>query len=70
MAISTSPIFVPVMKKARAIITNEGGLSSHATIVARELNKPCIVGTKIATKILRNGDYVEVDADKGIIHKL
>ncbi len=63
----TRPEFLPAMRKAGAIITNEGGLTCHAAIVARELNIPCIVGAKIATKILKNGDRVIVDANKGII---
>ncbi len=63
----TTPEFLPAMKRASAFITDEGGLLSHAAIVARELNKPCIVGTKFATKILKDGDLVEVNADKGIV---
>lgn len=63
----TTPDFVPAMRRAAAIITDEGGITSHAAIVARELNKPCIIGTKIATKVLHDGDLVEVDANKGII---
>ena len=63
----TRPEFVPLMKKAGAIITNEGGITCHAAIISRELGKPCVIGTKIATKVLKNGDMVEVDADKGII---
>jgi phosphohistidine swiveling domain-containing protein len=63
----TTPDFVPAMKKAGAIITDEGGITSHAAIVARELNKPCIIGTKIATQVLKDGDLVEVDANKGIV---
>lgn len=63
----TRPEFVPLMKKAAAIITDEGGITCHAAIVSRELKKPCIIGTKIATKILHDGDLVEVDADKGVI---
>lgn len=59
--------YVPMMKKAAGIITNEGGITCHAAIVSRELNVPCIIGTKNATKILKNGDIVEVDADKGIV---
>jgi pyruvate,water dikinase len=47
-----------------------GGLMSHAAIVSRELGIPCIVGTKIATKELKDGDLVEVDADKGIVRKI
>jgi phosphohistidine swiveling domain-containing protein len=63
----TRPEFVPLMRKAGAVITNEGGITSHAAIVSRELKIPCIVGTKIATKVLKDGDLVEVDAEKGII---
>ena len=63
----TTPDFVPLIRKASAIIANEGGITCHAAIVARELKKPCIVGTKIATKILRDGDLVEVDANNGIV---
>jgi len=63
----TNPDFIPAMRKAAAIITDEGGVMCHAAIVAREMNKPCIIGTKIATKVLKDGDLVEVDADKGII---
>lgn len=63
----TTPDFVVAMKKASAIVTDQGGLTSHAAIVSRELKIPCIVGTKIATKVIKDGDLVEVDADKGII---
>ncbi|MEK6910694.1 MAG: PEP-utilizing enzyme [Nanoarchaeota archaeon] len=63
----TSVDFVPIMAKAAAFITNEGGITSHASIVAREMNKPCIIGTRIATKVLKDGDVVEVDAEKGIV---
>jgi len=66
----TRPEFAPLMKLARAIITDEGGLTSHAAIVSRELNIPCVIGTKIATKVLKDGDLVEVDADKGVIKKI
>jgi phosphohistidine swiveling domain-containing protein len=63
----TTPDFVPAMKKASAIVTDEGGITCHAAIVARELKKPCIIGTKVATQILKDGDLVEVDADNGIV---
>lgn len=66
----TNPGIVPVMKQAAAIITDLGGITSHAAIVARELKKPCIIGTKIATKVLKDGDLVEVDATKGMVKKL
>jgi len=62
--------FVPLMSKAAAIVTDEGGITCHAAIVARELKKPCIIGTKIATKVFHDGDLVEVDANKGIVKKL
>lgn len=67
VTITTHPDFVPAMHNAQAIITDEGGLTSHAAIVSRELGIPCIVGTKIATRVLKDGDMVEVDAKKGII---
>ncbi len=63
----TTPDFVPAMKKAVAIITDDGGITCHAAIISRELKIPCIIGTKIATKVLKDGDVVEVDADKGVI---
>jgi len=63
----TTPYFVPLIKKAKAIVTDEGGLLCHAAIVARELKKPCIIGTKIATKILKDGDLIEVDAINGMV---
>lgn len=66
----TRPEFVPLMKLCAAIITDEGGITSHAAIVSRELRKPCIIGTKHATEVLHDGDMVEVDADKGIVRKL
>ncbi|GEM_PF-6159870 len=55
---------------ASAIVTNEGGITSHGVVVAREFGIPCIVATKIATKIFNTGDMVEVDADKGIVLKV
>jgi pyruvate,water dikinase len=55
------------MRKASAIITDQGGILSHAAIVARELKIPCIVGTVDATKKLKNGQIVTVDANKGVV---
>lgn len=63
----TRPEFLPLMKKAGAFVTDAGGILSHAAIVARELKKPCIIGTKIATQVLKNGDLVEVDASNGVV---
>jgi phosphoenolpyruvate synthase/pyruvate phosphate dikinase len=63
----TTPDYVPAMRKAVAFVTDEGGITCHAAIVAREFGKPCIIGTKIATKVLHTGDLVEVDADNGVV---
>ncbi|MEK7463619.1 MAG: PEP-utilizing enzyme [Patescibacteria group bacterium] len=63
----TRPEFVPLMKQAGAVVTNEGGITCHAAIVSRELGIPCVIGTKIATRVLKDGDRVEVDADNGVV---
>ncbi len=65
----TTPDFVPAMKKVSAIVTDKGGLTSHAAIVSRELGVPCIVGTKIATKVLKNNNVITVDGTNGKIYK-
>lgn len=65
----TTPNYVPLMQKAVAIVTDQGGILSHAAIVARELHKPCIVGTSNATKELKDNDIVLVDADQGTVKK-
>jgi len=70
VAITTHPNYVPAMHRASAFVTDEGGLTSHAAIVSREMKKPCIVGAKTATQQLRDGDLVEVDANNGIVRKL
>jgi len=64
---NTDVRYVSFMEKAVAIVTDKGGILSHAAIIAREMNKPFIVGTKIATSILKNGDLIEVDTDEGIV---
>jgi len=63
VAVMTRPDYIPAMKKAAAIVTDEGGVTCHAAIVSRELNIPCVIGTKIATKVLKDGDIVEVNAN-------
>lgn len=63
----TSPDFVIAMRKSKAVITDVGGMTSHAAVVSRELGVPCIVGTKIATRVLRDGMLVEVDANRGVV---
>lgn len=66
----TFPSLIMAMQRAAAFVTDEGGLTCHAAIVAREMHKPCIVGTKHATQVLKDGDRVEVDATKGVVKKL
>src|SRR3989338_8591431 len=70
VASMTMPDYLPAMKKAAAIVTDEGGATSHAAIVSRELKIPCIVGTKIATKVLSDGELVEVNANHGVVRRL
>ncbi|MBI5002588.1 hypothetical protein HZC31_04335 [Candidatus Woesearchaeota archaeon] len=70
VSVSTSPIYMPFIEKATAIITDEGGLVCHAAILSRELKIPCVIGTKNATRMLKDGDLVEVDAEKGIVKKI
>ncbi|MBT4541307.1 hypothetical protein HOC35_07375 [Candidatus Woesearchaeota archaeon] len=69
VANQTTPEFLPAMKKSAAIVTEQGGITSHAAIVSRELKKPCIIGTKIATTTLLDGEIVEVDAENGIVRR-
>jgi len=64
---ATGPELLPGMTKCRAIVTDVGGITCHAAIVSRELRVPCIIGTKIATQVLKDGDLVEVDADNGVV---
>ena len=66
----TDPRYLSAMKKAKAFVTDEGGITCHASIIAREMKKPCIIATKIATRVLKDGDDVEVDANKGIVKKI
>ena len=66
----TGPDYIFAMQKAAAIITDIGGVTSHASVISRELGKPCITGTISATKLLKTGDLIEVDADKGIVRIL
>ncbi|MFC2136488.1 PEP-utilizing enzyme, partial [Bacteroidota bacterium] len=70
VSINTNPSIMPAIEKAGAIVTDEGGITCHAAIISRELSIPCIIATKNATKILKDGDYIEVDADKGIVRKI
>ncbi|MBU1039195.1 hypothetical protein KKC17_03170 [Patescibacteria group bacterium] len=66
----TNPDLVPAMRKAAAIVTDLGGITCHAAIVSRELGIPCVIGTKVATKVLKDDDRVVVDASRGEIKKI
>jgi len=69
VTVMTNPDMVPAMKRASAIVTEEGGMTCHAAIVSRELGIPCIVGTGKATKVLKEGDEISVDGTKGMIYR-
>jgi phosphohistidine swiveling domain-containing protein len=67
VASMTTPAYIDAMRRAAAFVTDEGGIICHAAIVAREFKKPCIVGTKNATEMIKDGDKIEVDAESGIV---
>lgn len=70
VATMTFPNFIPAMEKAAAFVTDEGGILCHAAIVSREMRKPCITGTGNATKLLQDGDVVEVNGYTGVVRKI
>lgn len=61
--------FTPFLRKCRGLVTDEGGITSHAAIICREFGIPCVVGTEYATKTFKTGDYIRLDATKGIVKK-
>ncbi|MEI6627000.1 MAG: PEP-utilizing enzyme [bacterium] len=63
----TLPSFISAMQKAVAFVTDEGSITCHAAIIAREMKKPCIIGTKNATKVIKDGDLIEVNANSGVV---
>jgi pyruvate,water dikinase len=65
----TTPDWVPAMKVASAVVTNLGGKTCHAAIVSRELGVPCIVGSENATQVLKQGELVTVDGQRGLVFK-
>lgn len=67
---TTGPEMIIAIEKAAAIVTDEGGMMSHAAIVSREFNIPCVVGTKYATEVFKDGDFVEVNANNGVVRKI
>ena len=67
---TTTPSIVPALRKAAAIITDGGGLTCHAAIISREFNIPCVVGLKVATTFVKDGDLLEVDAGAARVRKV
>lgn len=70
LSVATNPFLLPAIKKAAAIVTDQGGLTCHAAIVSREFGIPCIVGTRHATRVFKDGDVLDVDAHAGIVKKI
>lgn len=66
----TTAQFSLAIHRAAGIVTEEGGMLCHAAVISRELKKPCVIGTKIATRVFKDGDMVEVDATKGVVRKI
>ena len=65
----TNPDWVPVLRRAAALVTDGGGMTCHAAIVSRELGVPCVVGTRTATRVLRDGEVVTVDGRRGTVYE-
>jgi len=70
VAVTTNPTLMPLIIKSAAIVTDEGGITSHAAIMSRELKKPCVIGTKFATHTFKDGQDIEVDANTGVVSAL
>ena len=66
----TTPDFIPALKKISALVTSEGGVTSHAALIAREMSIPCIIGARGATQTFKTGDRGRVDANAGIVTRL
>ncbi len=66
----TNPNYIPAFGKIVAIVTDEGGILCHSAIVSREMKIPCVMGTKMGTRVFKDGDLVEVDADQGVVRKI
>jgi pyruvate,water dikinase len=66
----THPDYMPAIRKAAAIVTDEGGVVCHAAVISRELKIPCVIGTQNGTKIFRDGETIEVDAMTGMVKKI
>jgi phosphohistidine swiveling domain-containing protein len=67
---TTGPELMTAIEKAAAIVTDEGGLTSHAAVISREFGIPCVVGTSYATEVFKDGDLIEVNANNGVVRKI
>jgi pyruvate,water dikinase len=67
--ITDASMFVDIITKAKAIVTDQGGITSHPAIVSRELGLPCVVATQKATKIIKTGVEIVVDGTKGVVYE-
>jgi pyruvate, water dikinase len=70
ISMNTTPLLLPILTKCKGIVTDDGGITCHASIIARELEIPCVIGTRYATTTFKDGDIIEVDANKGIVKKI
>jgi len=70
VAPQTHPTYMPAIRLAAGLVCDEGGVTGHAAIVSRELNKPCVIGVHIGTKVIKTGDEIEIDGDRGIVKVL
>ncbi|MFH0713942.1 MAG: PEP-utilizing enzyme [Candidatus Micrarchaeota archaeon] len=70
VTIMTKPAYISAMQRAVAFVTDEGGILCHAAIIAREMKKPCVIATRNATQVFKDGDRIEVDAVNGVVRKL
>jgi len=66
----TTPDFIPLLRKVKAIVTDEGGISCHAAVISREMNIPCVIGTFVGTKVIKDGEKIEVNALEGYVKRL
>lgn len=67
VSVEADPDLSIIMRRMAAVVTDQGGVTCHAAIIAREFNIPCVVGTKYATQYISEGDFLEVNADRGIV---
>jgi pyruvate,water dikinase len=70
VATNTNPDFIPAMRRAAAFVTDTGNLICHAVIAAREFHKPCVISTQIATQVIVDGEWLEVDGETGLVTRL